>query len=149
MRRQFALFCVAGALAFVVDAGIVQVLVGLLDADPYLARVFSFACGVTTTWLFNRRYTFTPRAGVSLAREWRNYAMTQLGGLLVNFAIYSALLMTVPLVWRWPALGVAAGACVGLVVNFAAARRLVFSDGPGAGDARDAAPARPGSGPEP
>jgi len=124
--RQFALFCVAGALAFVVDAGIVQVLVGMFGVDPIIARIPSFTCAVSCTWLFNRRYTFVPSPDVSLLREWMNYVVSQLAGLTVNFVVYAVLVLTLATARQWPALAVAAGACVALVVNFFAARHLVF-----------------------
>jgi len=129
MTRQFALFCVSGALAFLVDGGVVQALVSGLDANPYLARGVSFLCAVTFTWQFNRRYTFTPVAGRGLLREWRLYTSTQLGGFAVNYAVYSALVFGLAMVREWPILGVAAGSVAGLMVNFFAARRWVFAGG--------------------
>lgn len=124
--RQFALFCVSGALAFGVDGLVVQALVSLLGADPYAARIASFLCAVTFTWQFNRRYTFKPVAGVPWWREWATYTATQLGGFAVNFAVYSLLVYASDFVREWPILGVAAGSVAGLAVNFIGARRLVF-----------------------
>ena len=51
---------------------------------------------------------------------------TQLGGFSVNYAVYALMLWMLPLVHRWPVLGVAAGSVAGLVVNFVLARRFVF-----------------------
>lgn len=127
--RQFALFCVAGGLAFIVDAGVVQLMTSALDADPYAARLLSFLCAVTTTWWFNRRYTFADATDARLSRQWLRYVGTQLGGFSVNYAAYAALLWMLPVVHRWPVIGVAAGSVAGLVVNFALARRFVFRPG--------------------
>lgn len=124
--RQFALFCVAGGLAFIVDAGVVQLMTSVVHADPYAARLLSFLCAVTTTWWFNRRYTFADAADDGLSRQWLRYVGTQLGGFSVNYAVYALMLWMLPLVHRWPVLGVAAGSVAGLVVNFALARRFVF-----------------------
>jgi putative flippase GtrA len=124
--RQFGWFCVSGALAFLVDAGVLQLLLMVTAADPYSARLVSFLCAVTTTWLFNRTITFAGRSGLSLPREWALYVTTQLGGFTVNYALYAALVFFVPLVREWPVLGVAAGSLAGLAVNFAGASRLVF-----------------------
>jgi len=124
--RQFAWFCVAGALAFAVDAGVLQLLLLAPQADPYSARVLSFLCAVTTTWLFNRRVTFAHGSGLPLHREWMLYVGTQLGGFAVNYAVYALLVYSIDLVRAWPVLGVAAGSVAGLLVNFVAARRLVF-----------------------
>ena len=81
--RQFALFCVSGGLAFVVDAGLTQAWVSLMGLDPWTARALSFPVAVTCTWLFNRNFTFRERRGLPLWREWLLYVGTQLGGLSV------------------------------------------------------------------
>jgi len=124
--RQFALFCVAGVIGFVVDAGIVQALVGVGGFDPYLSRVVSFLCAMTATWLFNRRYTFVAGRDEGPWKEWLRYFVAMLGGFAVNYGIYAALVYGVPLVRLWPVLGVAAGSVAGLVVNYASSRYWVF-----------------------
>ena len=123
--RQFLQFCIAGGLAFVVDAGVLQ---GAISAglDPYAGRALSYLCAVTTTWWFNRTYTFAVTAGKAGVREWASYATSQLGGGAVNYAIYAVLVYAAPLVQRYPVLGVAAGSIGGLLVNFLLARRYVF-----------------------
>lgn len=123
--RQFVRFCFAGGLAFVVDAGILHAVVAA-GVDPYAGRVVSYLCAVTTTWWFNRTYTFTATAGKPRLREWGHYAVSQLGGGMMNYAIYAVLVYGVLDVQRWPVLGVAAGSIGGLVVNFLLARRYVF-----------------------
>ena len=123
--RQFTRFCFAGGLAFVVDAGILHTAVAA-GADPYAARVLSYLCAVTTTWWFNRTYTFTATAGKPSLHEWGRYAVSQLGGGSINYLTYAGLVYAVPVVARHPVLGVAAGSAAGLMVNFLLARRYVF-----------------------
>ena len=126
--RRFALFCVAGGLAFLVDAGVLHLLATVWARDPYAARVVSFLCAVTVTWLFNRSLTFADRAGRvrHWLREWAGYVVSQLGGFSVNYAVYALLVWSLPLFRQWPVLGVAAGSAAGLVVNFILASRFVF-----------------------
>ena len=126
--REFALFCVAGAIGFVVDAAIVQALVRGLGFDPYASRVASFLCAMTATWIFNRRYTFAHAAGESLLHEWLRYAFAMLGGFVVNYGTYALLVWQFPLVREWPVIGVAAGSVAGLAVNYASSRFWVFRD---------------------
>lgn len=127
--RQFALFCVAGVIGFVVDAGIVQALVGVGGFDPYLSRVVSFLCAMTATWWFNRRYTFVAGRNEGPWKEWLRYFVAMLGGFAVNYGIYAALVYSLPLVRAWPVLGVAAGSVAGLAVNYASSRYWVFRRG--------------------
>ena len=126
--RQFLLFCVSGGLAFAVDAGLTQAWVSLAGLDPWSARALAFPVAVTCTWLFNRRFTFQPQRALSLPREWLLYVGTQLGGLSINLATYAVLAALLPLVARWPVLGVAAGSVAGLLVNFLGAKHVAFAD---------------------
>lgn len=128
--RQFALFCIAGVIGFLVDAGLVQGLVGGFGFDPYLSRVASFLCALTATWLFNRRYTFVPRRDEPLWREWLRYFVAMLGGFAVNYGVYAAMVYALPLVRAWPVLGVAAGSIAGLTVNYASSRWWVYRQRP-------------------
>jgi putative flippase GtrA len=128
--RQFALFCVAGVIGFIVDAGLVQWLVAGFGFDPYLSRIASFLCALTATWLFNRRYTFVPRRDEPLWREWLRYFVAMLGGFAVNYGVYAAMVYALPPVRAWPVLGVAAGSIAGLVVNYASSRWWVFRHKP-------------------
>jgi putative flippase GtrA len=126
--RQFALFCVSGGLAFVVDAGLTQAWVSLGGLDPWSARGLSFPVAVTCTWLFNRRFTFKPGRGLSLPREWMLYVSTQALGLAVNLSTYAVLVWSSTIAAQWPALAVAAGSIAGLLVNFFGAKRVAFAD---------------------
>jgi len=127
--RQFVFFCIGGGLAFLVDAGVLHLLIGTWGLGPYLARLCSFMSAVTITWLFNRSFTFTVgRArGHTLLREWVRYVVSQLGGFGVNYAVYAVLVSSSMVVLQWPVLGVAAGSVAGLVANYLLAKRYVFS----------------------
>lgn len=125
IHRQLLRFCVVGAIAFAVDAGAVQVLVGWRGWDPFLARVVSYLAAATTAWWLNRRYTFGA-GGAPVHREWAAYLVVNTAGGAVNYAVYAALVLAFDAVRAVPALGVAAGSVAGLVVNFALNRWLVF-----------------------
>ena len=121
--RELVSFGVTGAIGFVVDVSVLYLLAPVFGW--YAARVLSFLAAATATWALNRRYTFAPKEGVSIAREYLSYLVTMLGGAAVNYAAYV-------LVLHWlsgpyaPALGVAAGSIARLGVNFLAARHLIF-----------------------
>lgn len=124
---QFVLFGVSGGMAFLVDAGVLHLLVGVWGLDPYAARLVSFLCAVTTTWLFNRTFTFAMSRGYEgLLHEWARYVVFQTSGFAVNYLVYAALVWSLPQVRQWPVLGVAAGSAAGMVVNYFMASRYVF-----------------------
>ena len=56
---QFITFCIVGGIGFLVDAGILGLLVHGFGADPLLSRLLSFPCAMTVTWYLNRRVTFS------------------------------------------------------------------------------------------
>ncbi len=124
--RQFFLFGLAGTLGFLVDAGVVSVLVNGLDWNPYGARVISFLCAVATTFTFNRRYTFAATSAGSLARQAGQYLVAMLAGFGVNYVIYAVLVYQFETVRTWPVFGVAAGSIAGMLVNYTSSRFWVF-----------------------
>lgn len=124
--RQLMLFCVGGVIGFVIDAGLVQLLVSGPGWNPYLSRLLSFLAAATGTWLFNRRYTFAGRRHYSLFGEWARYLFAMSGGFAVNYGIYSMLVFHYALVQQFPSLGVAAGSVAGTAVNYASSRYWIY-----------------------
>ncbi|CAA2100411.1 GtrA family protein [Variovorax paradoxus] len=127
--REFLSFAVVGAIGFVVDVVLLYLLAPLLGW--YVARVVSFLAAATTTWAFNRRYTFAASAsanasaGASIWREYMGYLATMAAGAVLNYGAYVLTLHWVE--GRWAAaLGVAVGSVAGMSVNFLSARYLVF-----------------------
>jgi putative flippase GtrA len=127
LSKQLVWFGVGGFVGFVVDAGIVQLLVSVLHADPYVGRLFSFLCAATATWLFNRHFTFLQRGDYTLFGEWSRYVAAMSAGFALNYATYVLVVYFSHFVRAWPAVGVAAGSLPGSAVNFLGARQWVFS----------------------
>lgn len=125
--RQFALFCMSGGLAFLIDAGLTQAWVSLVGLDPWSARALAFPVAVTATWLFNRSITFRVTAVSGLAGEWLRYVGTQLFGLLLNLGVYAVLVGVSATAARWPAMAVAAGSVAGLFANYLGAKHVAFA----------------------
>ncbi len=122
--RQFLLFAVAGVVGFGVDVAVLYLAAPLLGW--YGARVLSFLAAATTTWVMNRHLAFGDRhSETTVWREYASYLATMLGGAVVNYGAYVLVLHSVSGRWA-PMLGVAVGSGAGMVVNFFAARYLVF-----------------------
>lgn len=126
LRRQLVLFSVGGVIGFIVDAGVLQLLVAGLAWDRFSGRLISFLCAASATWVFNRHYTFRASRRPSLWGEWLRYVFAMSGGFACNFAAYTALVLWFDIDRQWLILAVAAGSVAGLGVNFAASRYWVY-----------------------
>ncbi len=128
LGREFLTFAAVGIVGLGVDVCVLYLAAPALGW--YAARVLSFLAAASTTWAFNRRFTFAARSSnASIWREYVSYLLTMLGGAVVNYAVYVATLHWVGATIPWaPALGVALGSCAGLALNFMSARHLVFKD---------------------
>lgn len=122
---MFATFCLVGTVGFVVDAGVLTLLVNGLGWHHYAGRAVSFPFAVTATWLLNRRWTFR-RTG-DTRTEYSRYFSVQAVGALINLATYAAIIEAVPRLGAVPVIPLAAGAALALAFNFLASRRFVFA----------------------
>ena len=124
--KQLLTFCLGGFIGFVVDAGVLQILVVLLHWDRYSARLISFLCAATATWIFNRSVTFKGPRRQKIVVEWMQYVFAMSWGFACNFAAYSALVYFFNLDKQWLVLAVGLGSLAGLGVNYTASRYWVF-----------------------
>mgnify|MGYP001813352488 CR=1 FL=1 len=128
--RQFFRFSVIGAFGFLVDVSVLYLLKGL-GLDLYTARLVSFLCAATFTWLGNRLFTFRESglARRASGSEWLFYVAAMTLGGLVNYGVYAALITFVATFGHHPWLAVAAGTGAGLSINFLLARRILYRPG--------------------
>ena len=126
LHRSFALFVLAAAVGFVVDAGVVTALVRELGWGPWEGRFVSFPLAVTATWLLNRRYAFRGTGHADRRVEYAAYWAIQLAGAAVNFAIYGLCLHWAPALAQWPFVPVAIGGLAAMLFNFTVARSTVY-----------------------
>lgn len=120
----FVKFALVGAGGFIVDS--LVLLLALQVLDPFSARILSVLAAMTATWLGNRYFTFAERRQPAFMREGLAFFLANGVGALINYAVYSLLVLVVPLVEENPLLGVAAGSIAGMFFNYAASSRLVF-----------------------
>ena len=126
---RFFRFCVVGALAFLVDAGVVIALVDGAGFNPYAARVVSFLAAASFTWWLNRHWTFEVRQEPSRA-EWMSYVGLMAIGAAVNYLTYAAAITWWPLARQALWIAVALGSIAGLGVNYLSSSRLCESHAP-------------------
>ncbi|MDN2565314.1 GtrA family protein [Aquibium sp. A9E412] len=121
--RRFAGFGIVGGFGFLVDAGTLLALSGLLSVDPLAARVVSIACALTVTWLLNRHFNFGASSR-PVAVEGARYGGIGAGTSVVNYAVYSLILLAAP--WVSPILALAVASGLAMLVSFAGYTRFVF-----------------------
>jgi len=126
--RTLLWFVFAGALAFLVDVGVLHLLSTGWNVNLFLARACSFTCAATTAWMLNRAFTFSanrkPPRG--LLAEWTAYLAASLGGGCVNYAVFALGVRWSPLLYETPSLAVLIGTLAGMTFNFVMYAKYVF-----------------------
>lgn len=92
-----ARFGFVGGSAAAIDYLVLQALVHH-GVSPYLGRVASMSIGTVFTWGLNRSLTFRTDAPPSW-REFGHYVLVALGGIALNYVLYSGLLLLGAPVW--------------------------------------------------
>jgi putative flippase GtrA len=122
-------FGVVGGVGFLVDAGVLLAMLAL-GLGPYGGRVVSYVVAASATFALNRAWTFRAQPkNAAPVRQWALFLALNLIGFACNYGAYAALISTIPLVARYPVLGVAAGSLAGMTGNFLLSRRYVFGAG--------------------
>jgi putative flippase GtrA len=101
-------FLLSGGLAFIVDAGILELLVTGFGVHKLTARIVSLSFAHLAGWLAHRRFTFrlsTPPTW----REFQRYAGVQYAIALLNYGIYSLIVLLKPDLKPFYALVVSSG----------------------------------------
>jgi putative flippase GtrA len=125
-------FGIVGGIGFLVDAGLLHVMLQL-GLGYYGGRLVSFLAAATTTWILNRSFTFrreTPSASHPTPThplgEWLTYLGLMVIGGVVNYGTYAAAVELSEPVRRYPVIGVALGSIAGMAINFWTSKTLVF-----------------------
>ncbi len=122
MLHQLSRFLMVGGFCFLVDAGLLALLVYQAGVGHISARLVSVFLAVSVAFVLNAKFTFLVR--VADARFLR-YVVIQAFGTAVNFGVYSALVLGGPLVGR-PLLSLVCGAAAATLNNFFLSRRYVY-----------------------
>ncbi|HEV8037087.1 GtrA family protein [Yoonia sp.] len=122
---QVLRFGAVGGVGFVVDGGLLWLLIGL-EYNPYLARALSFPVAVIVTWALNRNWTFRATRDASRKGQFRRYFGVQIMGSLTNYLVYSAVIGVFGTASLTIFAGFALGSFVGSLLNFIGARHVAF-----------------------
>lgn len=124
--HSFPRFVVVGGTGFVVDAIILTALTALAGMNPIAARLISFSVALFCTWALNRAWSFAAQRSAKVLPEAGRYVMVQLTGGAANLLVYAACIWLVPALHEAVLIPLAAGSAVGLGINYAGSRLLVF-----------------------
>lgn len=121
--KKLIRFGIAGGLGFLIDAGVLALLLHLTPLGPFVARVIAIALAMLATWIFNRTFTFD-RSPHSLAAEGFRYGSVGITSALVNYGLYAALLIALPALQPLAAMVLASAAA--MFFSFFGYSRFVF-----------------------
>ena len=121
--KRILRFGIAGGIGFLADAGMLWLLMAATPLGPFLARIASIAFAMVVTWTINRNLTFA-RSGRGAVSEAARYGGVGVSAALVNYCVYSGLLLTVPGMPPFVALVIACAAA--MVLSYLGYARLVF-----------------------
>ncbi|HRD98833.1 MAG TPA: GtrA family protein [Rubrivivax sp.] len=119
--RMLSGFLLVGSVGFLVDAGLLTMMVAA-GSGPYLGRAVSFPVAVVTTFLLNRHLTFQASGTGNPGLQFVRYLGAQLGGTLLNLAVYVALLAAVPAWSSQPWIPLAIGSIVAMALTYLSSR---------------------------
>ncbi|MFI2705161.1 GtrA family protein [Cellulosimicrobium composti] len=131
--RELAKFGSVGAVAYVVDLGLFNLLSfgpgEVLGHKPLTAKVLSVAVATLVAWVGNRYWTFSARRTATRGRELAAFVVVNVGGMLIAVGCLAistyALGLTSPLAKNVSANVV--GLALGTAFRYLAYRRLVFT----------------------
>jgi putative flippase GtrA len=124
LSMRIVKFGLVGAAGFFVDAGTLALVLKTTPLGPFSARIIAIVAALFATWLLNRRMTFS-KSGHSLAGEAMRYGSVGTAGSVVNYAIYSAILLAAPQAGAFAALCLASAAVMAL--SYVGYSKLVFT----------------------
>lgn len=122
MKKLF-FFAMAGGVGFIVDVGVLFLVLRYTPLDPFTGRALAIASAMACTWKINRTFTFAA-SGRTLASEGARYSGVGLTSALINYGVYSAALLALPELSPYIALTVASASAT--VFSYLGYSRFVF-----------------------
>lgn len=117
--RKILRFGITGGVGFIVDAGLLALLVELTSVPAWAARGISFPLALLSTWLLNRNWVFErnfQQRALGVELFW--YAAIQIGGFLINYGSFVALLRAPVAFHLWYIVAIFVGAVLSAAFTF-------------------------------
>ena len=128
LGKDVAKFAIVGSAGFVLDSFILVLLVKSGNWNPFSARIVSMSVAVLCTWFAHRNWTFPTGQLRSPFPQTVIYGAVQFIGLSINYAVFSALIIS-SVYWReLPVLAVALGSVTAMVVTYLLCKTIAFAE---------------------
>ncbi|MBZ9795663.1 GtrA family protein [Mesorhizobium sp. ES1-4] len=121
--QRLVRFVFAGGIGFVADAAALWLLLAVTPLGPFIGRILSIGFALCVTWQINRHLTFSPSSR-GMTQEGARYGGVGIATSIVNYAVYSAILLVLPAATPLGALAIAS--LVAMALSFLGYSRLVF-----------------------
>lgn len=121
--KKLVRFGIVGTAGFIIDAALLWLLLETTPLGPFLARAIAIAVALVVTWYLNRSFTFGASRR-SIAVEGFRYGSVGITSAVVNYLIYSGLLLSLPILQPLAALVIASIAA--MAFSFFGYSRFVF-----------------------
>jgi len=121
--RHWGGFLVSGAVAFTVDASVMEIGVRMFGLPTLVARLAGVTCAMLAAWICHRSLTFALTTKPSLA-ELARYVAAASTTALINYGVFVALIVGWSNIPRLAALVVAS--CVATIFAYLSMRYGVF-----------------------
>lgn len=121
--KKLVRFGIVGTIGFVIDATVLWLLLATTPLGPFIARAIAIVVALVATWYLNRSFTFGASSR-SLAVEGFRYGSVGVTSAVVNYLIYTLLLLSLPILQPLAALVLASIAA--MAFSFFGYSRFVF-----------------------
>lgn len=121
--KRIVRFGMVGAMGFVADAGSLALMLRLTSLGPFLARLVSIGLALAITWMLNRNFTF-PRSERGMAHEGARYGGIGIGTSILNYLVYTSILILFP--WAPPLAAVIVSSAAAALASYLGYSFLVF-----------------------
>jgi putative flippase GtrA len=123
--RHWGGFLVSGLAAAAIDALITSGLVHSAGLDPFSARIAGILVAMMAAWLLHRRLTFAMKSPPTW-REFVRFAAVAWSANLLNYVIYSAILILRPA--TLPVIAIVIATAIAAVFSYLGFRLGVFRE---------------------
>ena len=90
-RTRFFRFLAVGAVGFVVDFGVFNLMISAFGVEPVVSNVISFSAAVGSNFTWNRLWTYPDSRSKTIRRQVLEFTVVSIIGILIRTPIFAFL----------------------------------------------------------